>query len=196
MTGIRAHRFIRAAAAPPGTAVFHRRRHERVKRRFACEFYAGDQRYRGIVVELSQGGLFVQTDATTRPGTEIEVHLAGAGVVPDMRLRAVVVRRRMVPAPLATAVRRGIGLEILEAPVEYGLACGSEPLPAPIRLTRSDAGLLVGGGARDEVPPHAPEAEATREPGPDAASAPRTATPWAPAHAAGEDAEAPRADVL
>ncbi len=126
----------RARPRPRGRALFHKRRHQRVKRRFSCEFLAAGQRYRGIIVELSRGGLFVQTDATTSPGAEIELHLAGAGAVPDLRLRARVVRRRMVPAPLATVVRRGIALEILEAPREYGLACGSELLDAPIGLAR------------------------------------------------------------
>jgi hypothetical protein len=121
--------------------LLHGRRHERVKRRFACEFLVEGQRYRGIVVELSRGGLFVQTDATTTPGKRIDLHLAGAGTVPDLLLRAVVVRRRMVPAMLAAVVRRGIALEILEAPREYGLACGSTLLDAPIGNPRAGGSL-------------------------------------------------------
>jgi len=175
--------------------LFHKRRHERVKRRFSCEFYAGGQRYRGIVVELSRGGLFVQTDATTRPGTEIEVHLAGSGVVPDMRLRALVVRRRMVPAPLATAVRRGIGLELLEAPVEYGLACGSELLPAPIRLARP-GDVLYGGDPASGPAPAEPERAPGPEARPDEAAAPRLpAAPGGVAHVAAHEEE-PRPAVL
>ena len=61
--------------------MFHRRRYERVKRRFPCEFLIEGQRYRGIVVEVSRGGLFVQTDASTAPGKEIELHLAASGIV-------------------------------------------------------------------------------------------------------------------
>jgi len=118
--------------------LFHRRRHERVKRRFPCEFLIEGQRYRGIVVEVSRGGLFVQTDASTAPGKEIELHLAASGTVPDLVLRGIVVRRLMVPAMLAAAVRRGIAIEIHEAPREYGLAFGSTLLDAPI------------GGAREE----------------------------------------------
>ena len=178
--------------------MFHRRRHERVKRRFACEFFAGDQRYRGIVVELSQSGLFLQTDATTRPGTEIEIHLSGAGIVPDMRLRAVVVRRRMVPAPLATAVRRGISLELLEAPAEYGLACGSAPLAAPIRIARASGALDSEGAAEGARP----LAEPVQDAGPPVELAPgegeapiaRRWTPAAPLRA--EDDAPPRPAVL
>jgi hypothetical protein len=174
--------------------VLHERRHQRVKRRFACEFLVEGQRYRGIVVELSRGGLFVQTDATTAPGSEIELHLAGAGVVPDMTLRAVVVRRRMVPAPLATAVRRGIGLEILEAPREYGLACGSELLEAPIRLARRGQG--PGVEAASPSPPREPERAPPSEPPgetPRAQIAERVPAP--PPRASAPDGP-PRPDVL
>src|SRR5262245_66347356 len=87
--------------------LFHKRRHDRVKRRFVCEFLAEGQRYRGIVVELSRGGLFIQTDSTIDPGCEIELRLAGAGAVPDLEIRALVVRRREVPAPPATEIGRG-----------------------------------------------------------------------------------------
>jgi hypothetical protein len=170
--------------------LFHKRRHQRVKRRFACEFLADGQRYRGIIVELSRGGLFIQSDATTAPGTEIEIQLAGAGAVPELRLRGLVVRRRMVPAPLATAIRRGIAVEILEAPREYGLACGSELLEAPIRLTRSGreaAGDAVSGGGAASAPRAEPEpAEAAREPAP--------ATP--PARAKGEPEREARPEAL
>jgi hypothetical protein len=113
-----------------------KRRHRRIRRSFACELCIGDRRYRGMAVELSQSGLFVQTAAAIRPGSEIEIRLAGSGTVPGMALRAVVARRHIAPAQLATFVRRGVALEVLEAPVEYGLACGSEPLAAPIKLTR------------------------------------------------------------
>jgi hypothetical protein len=139
--------------------LLHKRRHHRVKRRFACEFLAEGKRYRGIIVELSRGGLFVQTDATTAPGSEIELHVAAAGAVPDLLIRGVVVRRRMVPAPLASAMRRGIALEILEAPREYGLACGSDLLDAPIRLSRRSGDAAGGGtGAAEPTPERAPGA--------------------------------------
>ncbi|HZO08563.1 MAG TPA: PilZ domain-containing protein [Myxococcota bacterium] len=114
-----------------------RRRHRRIKRRFPCELHLGDRRYRGIAIELSESGIFVQTDALIRPRSEIEVHLAGVGSVPSMVLLARVVRRHEVPPELARLVRRGIALDLLEAPVEYGLACGSEPLAAPIDVRRT-----------------------------------------------------------
>jgi hypothetical protein len=179
--------------------LLHRRRHQRVKRRFSCEFIAEGQRYRGIIVELSRSGLFVQTDATTAPGSEIHLLLAGAGAVPDLMLRAVVVRRRMVPAPLASAIRRGIAVEILEAPREYGLACGSDLLDAPIRLSRPGRGLSSAAAPEPDAslapqPEPAPESAAER---PVAKPALGAAPP--PAHAPtakGEAAPPDRPEVL
>jgi hypothetical protein len=109
-------------------------RPKRSKRRFPCEFVANEQRYRGIVLDVSRVGLFVQTDATVPPGTTLSLDLIGTGSVPDQRIRGVVARRRMVPAPLANAIRRGIGVRILAAPREWGLTFQSELLDAPIRV--------------------------------------------------------------
>ena len=78
----------------------------------------------------------MQTSAAIPPRSELAVELQAAGPVPAMRLRAVVVRRFVVPAQLASVVPRGIALEILEAPVEYGLAFGGEALAEPIGLDR------------------------------------------------------------
>ena len=176
-----------------GPFVFHKRRHQRVKRRFSCEFVTGEQRYRGIVVELSQGGLFVQTDATTPLGAEVVLQLAGSGAVPNMTLRALVVRRRMVPAPLAVAVRRGIGLELLEAPREYGLAFGSQLLEAPIHLARRGRG--VGGPSDGPAQPF--EGLAAQEPRAALRASEKPFAPpaWAPREASHADEEV-RPDAL
>jgi hypothetical protein len=115
-------------------------RPKRAKRRFPCEFVANEQLYRGIVLDVSRVGLFVQTDATIPPGTTLSLDLIGAGSVPDQRIRGVVARRRVVPAPLANAIRRGIGVRILAAPREWGLTFQSELLDAPIRVNWGSEG--------------------------------------------------------
>jgi hypothetical protein len=105
---------------------------KRVKRRLPCELTAGTQSYRGITRNLSRHGMFVQTDATLAPGTEVDLTISSSGSVPRLELRAIVARRRAVPAILASAVARGVGLKLLRAPVEYGLAFQSTPLDAPV----------------------------------------------------------------
>jgi len=139
-------------------------RPRRSKRRFPCVFVANEQRYRGIVLDVSRTGLFVQTDATIPPGTRLGLNLIATGNVPDLEMRGVVTRRRVVPALLANAVQRGIGVRILEAPREWGLAFQSEPLDAPIREASVPAGRPATppeddpaeGGTGSEAPRDAP----------------------------------------
>jgi hypothetical protein len=95
-----------------------RRRVQRIKRRLPCEFLHQGNRHRGIVVDFSPGGLFLQTDTSLDPGSEVEVHLSGH-LFPEISLRAVVARRRFTPAVLATMIRRGVGLRLVDAPPEY-----------------------------------------------------------------------------
>src|SRR5262245_62515356 len=85
----------------------------------------------------------------------------------------------MVPAPLATAVRRGIALEILEAPREYGLACGSELLEAPIRLARRGRSGTDGVVVGDPVEPERARVEAPEVGRPPAELPPMPAAPVA-----------------
>jgi hypothetical protein len=132
-----------------------RRRVQRVKRRLPCEFLHEGNRHRGIVVDLSSTGLFLQTDTALGPGAEIEVHLSGQRF-PDLTLRAVVARRRFTPAVLATMIRRGVGLRLLEPPPEYVEALrrlGSEGSDEP----REDA------SAEDVVEIEIPEPTLTPE---------------------------------
>jgi len=50
-----------------------RRQNPRNKRRIPCEFRHEGQRYRGIAVNLSRSGLFIQTNATLDPDVELEI---------------------------------------------------------------------------------------------------------------------------
>jgi len=132
-----------------------RDRAKRAKRRFTCLFRVNGQSYRGITLNLSRTGLFVQTDTTVPPGSRIELELMGAGLAPDVRVSGVVARRRAVPQTLATVIRRGIGVRITEAPVEYGLMFQDERLAAPIRSTVVEGSspgrsLVVGSDTKTE----------------------------------------------
>ena len=92
-----------------------RREHPRSKRRIPCELQHGGNRYRGIAVNVSPSGLFIQTDATLNPGAEVELEL----LVDEFRnfsLRGVVIHRRAIPPMLAPLIRPGVGVQIIEAP--------------------------------------------------------------------------------
>jgi hypothetical protein len=78
--------------------------------------------------------MFVRTNAAIPPGVEIDIHLAASISAPAMTVRALVARRRSVPANLRSLINPGLGLRVLEAPREFGLLFSSELLDSPIQL--------------------------------------------------------------
>jgi hypothetical protein len=106
-----------------------RRLNRRSKRRIPCEFQHEGHRYRGIAVNVSRSGLFIQTNASLSPGVELEVDFLGE-YLGHVSLRGVVARRRAPPATLASVIRPGLGLRILEAPDAYFEVLGDEYLAA------------------------------------------------------------------
>ena len=144
------------------TAAKRSRGAKRTKRRLTCSFSIGGQFYRGITVDLSPQGLFIQTDATAAPGSRIAIDLIGTGRSPDVHVRGVIARRRAVPAMLASAVRRGIGVKLTEAPREYGLLFQGAPLEQPISPGR-EGSRRSGATWASSLTPLTPLAEAETE---------------------------------
>ncbi len=96
-----------------------KRSRPRYSKRLTCELGLHGQRYPGIVHDLSERGLFVQTLANPTPDSVIEILFARTGERPDIRLEAGVARRRIAPPRLQASVPSGVGLEILPPRTEY-----------------------------------------------------------------------------
>jgi hypothetical protein len=96
----------------------NRRGSQRIKRRIPCEFDYEGHAYAGIVVDLSAGGMFLQTDTAIEPGSELVLRLRPDRVA-EVAVRGRVVRRRFTPAVLASMIRRGVGVYLLNAPPAY-----------------------------------------------------------------------------
>ncbi len=133
----------------------NRRKQDRVRRRVTCELVAEDQRFSGIVLDMSPSGIFVQTAAKLARETAVSVRILGAGGDEPIHLRTRVARRKNIPPHLASLSASGIGLEICEAPDAYYEQLG--------------AGPRVGAPSPDANPSQplqpaeaAPEAEAAR----------------------------------
>ena len=56
-----------------------RRRAERIKQRLTCELIIGDRRHPGIVLDISETGLFVQTSASPPQGERARLDPQAAG---------------------------------------------------------------------------------------------------------------------
>jgi hypothetical protein len=102
-----------------------KRRAERIKRRITCELLLDGRSYRGIVLDLSATGIFVQTEATPGPGERMRVrfHTAAGD---EFEADAAVARRQVVPRELAGVVRGGLGLRIERPPESYFRLIGME----------------------------------------------------------------------
>ena len=95
-----------------------KRRMPRSKKRLSCTLDINGQRYNGLVLDVSATGLFVQTSASPRPGSDISIDVS----LPDgesLILRARVARRRNVPAHLKSIALGGLGVRLAGAPEQY-----------------------------------------------------------------------------
>jgi PilZ domain len=109
-----------------GAAVSERRRENRSRRRIPCDLEYEGHRITGIVLDVSHGGLFVQTSTKLSPGTAVRVLLRLGNAPEPIAVRCSVARQRSVPPRLASVARPGVGLRLLEAPPEY-FAALSDP---------------------------------------------------------------------
>jgi len=99
---------------------------------------------RGIVLDLSTGGLFVQSASPPPPGAVVEVRLLPGAGRPEIALRARVARQQRVDPRLARIQPNGVGLEILDAPPAF-----RELVEERQRAGGADDGERSGGAARD-----------------------------------------------
>jgi hypothetical protein len=101
----------------------------RYKRRVPCELTHQGARHPGLVLNVSRGGLFVQTGARALPGSRVRVALSPGRGDPSIALETRVVWKRIASPRLQSFVHGGVGLCIQSAPEAwYGfLARVAEP---------------------------------------------------------------------
>jgi hypothetical protein len=148
-----------------------KRRAERIRKRITCELFLDDQRHRGIVLDLSETGIFVQTVASSAPGTTARVRLRAPGVK-EVEVEAVVARRLVVPAQLTSVARGGLGLRVLQPPPLYFRLLGMDESQASARAIRSGGRSARAAGASPaRVPPRAASSARPEAPAPPLAEA-------------------------
>jgi PilZ domain len=134
-----------------------RRPAERIKRRITCELLLDGRRYRGIVLDVSATGIFVQTEATPGPGSSIRVRFHAAGGE-EFEVAAAVARRRVAPPQLATVVRGGLGLRLLQPPPAYFEMTGiAAPVAGRAAAARKGPASGAAGAAKAPAPKPAPD---------------------------------------
>jgi hypothetical protein len=94
------------------------------------EVSIGGSRHQGFVLNVSRGGLYVQTSAGAEVGSVVEVELAPPAPARSIPLKARVVWRRVPPARAYGVNEGGVGLCIQSAPASYDELL-DELLPPP-----------------------------------------------------------------
>ena len=121
----------------------------RIAKRVPCAVHVGQRRYSGVVLNVSQGGLFVQTSADASQGAKVDLELS----IPERRdlvpLCASVVWKRVVPHQLRSLAQGGFGVQITQAGETY-----YQLLAAWMRVEvpASSAPAPSGGAPREAAP--------------------------------------------
>ena len=91
----------------------------RLRRRVACEFTVARSPGRGLILNLSRSGLFLQTSVPGQGGDEVRVHLATDPRRDLISLDTRVVWKRVASAALRSVIPGGMGLRIEAAPESW-----------------------------------------------------------------------------
>jgi hypothetical protein len=129
----------------------NRRAEPRIKKRISCELTVAERQFRGVVLDLSSHGLFVQTAAKPDPGQTVALAIAAPGRREPLVLEARVARAKLVPPKLRAVAQGGVGLHIEEPPEEYRRFV--EEVQRPVKIAKvsvlGEAGEDAKGGDED-----------------------------------------------
>jgi Tfp pilus assembly protein PilZ len=118
-------------------------RQQRIAKRLPCSIRVSKRRYSGLVLNLSQGGVYVQTNAEAGRGSSVVLELQVPDEGPAIALEGTVAWRKVVPGQLRQLTGGGFGLRIQNADERYyqalarWLPCepdaaGAEGSPEPV----------------------------------------------------------------
>ncbi len=93
--------------------------HPRFKKRVPCEFTVGQDNHIGVVLNVSEGGLFVSSRALPAVGSRVQIDLEPETREAAIPLRARVVWKKKVHRSLNKTGEGGIGLVIEEPSPDY-----------------------------------------------------------------------------
>jgi Tfp pilus assembly protein PilZ len=91
----------------------------RFRKRLPCRLKVAGSSHSALVLNLSRGGLFVQTSAGPPPGAGVLLDLDVAGHPNTVPIGGRVVWRRMVAPHLRTLTQGGVGVRVESAPEAY-----------------------------------------------------------------------------
>ena len=132
----------------------------RIKMRVPCDIGERGARHSGMVLNLSQHGLFVQTRMSARPGAVVGIDLKDTTQADPIPLQASVVWKQVIPRNLVHVTQGGMGLRIQHGCRVYDQfframpdrrVAGSQSVPEPARQRGYRVRLRLEGGPRSRV---------------------------------------------
>jgi hypothetical protein len=105
-----------------------------------------------MVLNVSRGGLFVQTSARARPGDRVRIALNASARAGAIGLEARVVWKRVSPPQLQSVTQGGVGLEIKLASEAYYDFLAGVATPAG-EVPRAPTGPAEPGAVETKTPP-------------------------------------------
>ena len=97
----------------------------RVRKRLPCTLSTEARSHNGMILNLSERGLFVQTSLPAKPGTLLNLDVLDPLHGDAIPLEATVVWRRRVTARMTGVTQSGMGLRLLSQPSEWQqMMCG------------------------------------------------------------------------
>ena len=128
------------------------KRNPRTKKRMTCGLSIEGRHYSGFVLDISPGGLYVQTSARPAPGTPVEVELGLPTRKQPLQMRAKVARQKLVPPELLSVAQGGIGLQLDDPPEVFTEYCASVAQPEPDAETPAKSGDVPEAAADQTTP--------------------------------------------
>jgi len=92
---------------------------ERKRRQMPCTLTLDGRNHGGLILDVSPGGLYIQSSAKIKPGDQIEIQMTIPGIEGRHQLQVEVVRKVVVPMRLLKVARGGVGVRIINAPEAY-----------------------------------------------------------------------------
>jgi len=131
-----------------------------------CTLTLDGRNHGGLILDVSPGGLFIQSSAKIKPGDQLELQMTIPSVDGRLQLQVEVVRKVIVPARLLKVAHGGVGVRIINAPEAYYQYMDN--LGVTAEAGNSKIERLENRRAQSAAPPVA-SAKRKREPAADAA---------------------------
>jgi hypothetical protein len=146
---------------------------ERKRRQMPCTLTLDGRNHGGLILDVSPGGLYIQSSAKIKPGDQFEIQMTIPGVEGRHQLQVEVVRKVVVPAMLLKVARGGVGVRIINAPEAYYQFMDDLGVTADAGTSKIEQ--LENRRAKSAAAP--PVVEAEREPEPEAEAEPPAPQP-------------------